>query len=763
MTIDLPMKARFSVLFLALGCAVSCLFGEETEKKPGASSAGEVVFRLDLSDPAIRETLEKQGGVISNDGPHGAAAVKFHVSPGDTGKKESMAHFVLPVEKLQGARIMLTARVRGESLNSPDPKLPLPGYLGGKCQFFLNTPGRGKRWLDARGLHGTFPWKEVSMLCGVLDDATQTQVRIGVEGATGSLWVSDLKLTIVQPKAVRILPEGQVKAPPTEKRGMMSPHRFAEKDFADMAAWNVNAVRWQMAKKPDDQRPYSEWLDAELDDLALALDAAAARGIKIAVDMHSVPGDRLPDRTHRMYVEKEHHDAFIAAWEKIARRFKGHPGLWAYDLVNEPVQNYPSPPELPDWLGIQVAAGKAIRKIDPDVPLMIEVDQWDSPDSFLWLDPVDVPNVIYQAHMYWPWEFTHQGIKTNQGGADGKDFDKEKIVYPGGKVQGQVLDKESLRRYLAPVRDFQLAHGVPIFIGEFSAVRWAPGAAQYLDDCIAIFEEYGWDWTYHAFRESPVWSVEHADLPADRKNHPMATTPTEREKVLRKWFALNKRPGHAEVTAAVPIAAPAKESPPIRKILFVGDSITFHAPSKNLGWTGNWGMAADSEANDYVHQLGALVAKAQGTEPELLVQAAGGGTLPAKLANAEALKGGDPDVIVVQMGENDNISLDEAGFQKPYEDLVVLLRDAHPEARIVCTGVWRGKKGKDEMIKEVCRKHRIPFAHIAPVSANLQNRAAISGQWENPGVAWHPNNAGMKGYADAIWAALQAGDTAIPE
>lgn len=120
-------------------------------------------------------------------------------------------------------------------------------------------------------------------------------------------------------------------------------------------------------------------------------------------------------------------------------------------------------------------------------------------------------------------------------------------------------------------------------------------------------------------------------------------------------------------------------------------------------------------------------------------------------------------MIVVQMGENDNISLDEAGFQKPYEDLVLLLRTAHPEARIVCTGVWRGKKGKDEMIKAVCRKHRIAFANIAPVAANLQNRAASGGQWENAGVAWHPNNAGMKGYADAIWAALQAGDAAIPE
>ncbi len=753
-------KLHLFTILIAMTFFAPCLLGEEATspelKKSG--SDGEVIFELDLSDPAIRLALEQQGGVVSNDGPNGEPAVKFHVPVGETGKIESMAHFVLPVEKLQGARVMLTAMVRGESLKSPDPKLPLPGYLGGKCQFYLNTNGRGKRWLDARGLHGTFPWREVSMLCGVLDDATQTQVRIGVEGATGTLWISALRLTIVQSKAVRVLPEGQTISTPATKRGVMSPHRYVEKDFDDLAAWNVNVIRWQMSKRPNDQRPYEEWLDEKLDDLALALDAAAARGMKLVVDMHSVPGDRYPDRTHRMYLEKVHHDAFVAAWEKIARRFKGHPGLWAYDLVNEPVQNYPSPPELPDWLGIQVVTGKAIRKIDPDVALMIEVDQWDSPDSFLWLDPVPLTNVIYQAHMYWPWEFTHQGIKTNQGGADGKDFDKEKIVYPGGKVQDVTLNKEALRRYLAPVRDFQLAHGVPIFIGEFSAVRWAPGAAQYIDDCIAIFEEYGWDWTYHAFRESPVWSVEHANLPFDRTNHPIATTPTDREKVLRKWFDLNAADGRKSTSAA----APAQDHPPIRKILFVGDSITFHAPSEKLGWSGNWGMAADSKSNDYVHQLMALISEHQGTEPEVMIQAAGGGTLPGKLANPETLKEATPDLIVVQMGENDNVSLDEVDFQKPYEDLIVLLRVAHPQARIVCTGVWRGKVGKDEMIKAVCRKHRIPFADIAQVSANRQNRAASGGQWANEGVAWHPNNLGMKGYAIAIWEALNAGESAIP-
>ena len=32
---------------------------------------------------------------------------------------------------------------------------------------------------------------------------------------------------------------------------------------------------------------------------------------------------------------------------------------------------------------------------------------------------------------------------------------------------------------------------------------------------IEIFEEYGWDWTYHAFREWNGWSLEHEGTPGN--------------------------------------------------------------------------------------------------------------------------------------------------------------------------------------------------------------------------------------------------------
>ena len=59
------------------------------------------------------------------------------------------------------------------------------------------------------------------------------------------------------------------------------------------------------------------------------------------------------------------------------------------------------------------------------------------------------------------------------------------------------------------MRDFEQRHGARIFVGEFSAMCYAEGADKYIADCISIFKEYGWDWTYHAFREWEGWSVEH--------------------------------------------------------------------------------------------------------------------------------------------------------------------------------------------------------------------------------------------------------------
>lgn len=511
-----------------------------------ATTPGDELFRLTPDDPGLARVRMPDGFTWTDDGPGGVPALRAAV----TDKNNGLVNIPIDLTPWRGMRVLLTATVQADDVSTPEA-----AYNGVKCQLHWMSPTKGARWTNAVRGHGTFPWREGSVLVQIDDDATIGFLQLGLQDSTGVVSIADLRITAWQVRPER--PPIPVAAPPAYKghtlprlRGVMSPHRFSAQDFADLGSWGANCIRWQLTNRQwgqsgtdRDLDAYDHWLDGKLDDLALALDAARDNGLKVVIDLHSPPGGRLPDGTLRMVLEQKYQDHFVAVWERIARRFKGHPALWAYDLINEPLQNQPSPEGVADWLGIQVLAARAVRAIDPDTTILINADRWSAPDAFAYMTPVDVPNVVYQVHMYWPGQFTHQGVNNPWGVKGAADT----VTYPG-QLDGQAFDLEALRRQLAPVREFQLAYNVHIYVGEFGAVRWAPGADRYLDDLISLFEEYEWDWTYHAFREWPGWSVEHADLPYSRTDHPRAETPTARAEVLWKWFAKNK-PTSPPVTA----------------------------------------------------------------------------------------------------------------------------------------------------------------------------------------------------------------------
>lgn len=67
-------------------------------------------------------------------------------------------------------------------------------------------------------------------------------------------------------------------------------------------------------------------------------------------------------------------------------------------------------------------------------------------------------------------------------------------------------------------------------------MAWPPGAAQYLEDCISVFEEYGWDWTYHSFREWQGWSLE---CEGEDQNSFRPSPDNDRKRVLLKALEKN--------------------------------------------------------------------------------------------------------------------------------------------------------------------------------------------------------------------------------
>jgi lysophospholipase L1-like esterase len=201
----------------------------------------------------------------------------------------------------------------------------------------------------------------------------------------------------------------------------------------------------------------------------------------------------------------------------------------------------------------------------------------------------------------------------------------------------------------------------------------------------------------------------------------------------------------------------------IHKILFLGDSITHHAPAPDIGWTGDWGMAASSQDKDYVHLLLAQLALAQGAgapAPNVWIDGEGGGKVTDYGAAVfDKISAYQADLAVVQLGENDHqtpITVDN--FQKPYEEILAAVRKGNPHAIILCTGVWglypSADHTKDDMIKAACAEYGAAFADLGDAYANESNRASAQHTYSNPAVGWHPGDGGMAAYEATLWQTL---------
>ena len=288
----------------------------------------------------------------------------------------------------------------------------------------------------------------------------------------------------------------------TPRRGVMSPGGdMTEEDFQTLHDWGATLLRFQMTHCPKeavtDIPAYRAWLDGRLDHLEnVILPLAARYGLLVIVDLHGAPGGR-DGHDWRLFDDDTFFEALLDVWRDIATRFKGDPRIYGYDFANEPFQTRP---HKRDYWQVQNACAEVVRAIDPGATLIVESNHMDSPYTFAYLSPLAMDNVIYEVHFYDPGTYTHQGV--GPGDPLGQ-------TYPGVLDNGERLDKDWLRMKLEPVREFQLKHQCRIYVGEFSAIAWAPGAGDYIRDCIELFEEYGWDWTYHAFREWKAWSVEH--------------------------------------------------------------------------------------------------------------------------------------------------------------------------------------------------------------------------------------------------------------
>lgn len=399
------------------------------------------------------------------------------------------------------------AEIEAQGENITKPENP---WLGFKFMVTYYDPDMNiDNYPGANGPYGSFGRRNFRIVDSFPNRRRMRgRLNLGLQGSTGKV-VFDLS-TLRIGKADPIFPivnrDYVVKYPGHvanrgRLRGVMSPDNPTEKDFKDLRSWGATLMRFQMRrmglseKEEMNLAAYRQWLDGRLDVLDKVLSWGEKYGILIVIDLHAAPGGHAK-RGLRMFYERQYLDEFIETWRKIAKRFGKRSNIYGYDLINEP---YHSDGMICDYWTAQRLAAEAVRNIDAGTTIIVESNAMDLPVTFAYLSPLAMENVIYEVHVYNPGGYTHQGV--GSGGREG-----ERIGYPNAE---KGWNKDYLRNELKPVLDFSRKHQAKIYVGEFSATAWAPGADRYLADCISIFEEYGWDWTYHAFREWKGWSVEH--------------------------------------------------------------------------------------------------------------------------------------------------------------------------------------------------------------------------------------------------------------
>jgi endoglucanase len=191
-------------------------------------------------------------------------------------------------------------------------------------------------------------------------------------------------------------------------------------------------------------------------------------GIYVILDMHCAPGGQTGSNIDDswgypwLYSSQEAQDETVAIWKRIAEHYKSNPTVLGYDLLNEPLPNWPKLQIFKRELVpvyMRIAAG--IRQVDKNHVLILGGANWDT-DFGVFSGAFD-PNMMFTFHKYWT----------------------------------ATTDVSVIQPYL----DFRHQHHVPVWLGESGENKdaWVEGFRQTLEA-----NQVGWAfWTYKRMDATP--------------------------------------------------------------------------------------------------------------------------------------------------------------------------------------------------------------------------------------------------------------------
>ena len=192
------------------------------------------------------------------------------------------------------------------------------------------------------------------------------------------------------------------------------------------------------------------------------------------------------------------------------------------------------------------------------------------------------------------------------------------------------------------------------------------------------------------------------------------------------------------------------------RVMFAGNSITIHDIKKEIGWLGEWGMAASKKENDYVHILMKKILQSDADASFCICHVSdweknykSGHSLFDMYKNAKEF---NADIVVARFVENCPIENFEGEvFKNEYEKFADYLCNSEKASLIYTGGFW--KHPGNVQIADIAAERKVPFVELSDLG-EADDMKAI-GLFSHNGVANHPGDKGMKTIADRIWNVLE--------
>lgn len=226
--------------------------------------------------------------------------------------------------------------------------------------------------------------------------------------------------------------------------------------------------------------------------LKKTLDLAMQHDQKVILDMHNY-GRYQGELIGSSAVP---YAAYADVWRKLAERFKDHPALLGYDIMNEPHGT------VGLWPGAAQAAVDAIRSVDQQTLIFIEGERWSSAyhwplvnANLLINDPAN--RLIYEAHLYFDADYSGKYMAKTSSNID------------------PMVGVERARPFIEWLKQ----HGQKGFIGEYGIPDDIPEAQVAMDNLLGYLNDHCVPSAYWA--GGPGWGTyKLAVEPRDGKDRP---------------------------------------------------------------------------------------------------------------------------------------------------------------------------------------------------------------------------------------------------